>query len=79
MLGDAHQHAVDAVALQVLARGQQQPPVSASVIGDVCLHLVFQLSVSQEHPLYPCYLVSERQQLTAPNKMRGILTALYFP
>lgn len=31
-------------------------PVSAFVIGDERLHLVVNLLVSQEHPLYPCYL-----------------------
>lgn len=82
MLGDAHQHTVDVVALQVLAGGQQQPPVSASIIGDVCLHMVIQFSVGQEHPLYSCYLVSKKQQLTTPNKewnVNSVAFPLIFP
>lgn len=77
MLGDAHQHTVDVVALQVLAGGQQQPPVSAPIIGDVCLHLVIQFSVGQEHPLYSCYLVSKKQQLEW--NVNSVAFAFIFP
>lgn len=52
-LPDTHQHAVDAVGPQVSARRLQQPPVSASVVGDVRLHLAVRLFVGEEHPLYP--------------------------
>jgi len=56
MNGDAYQLTVDAVAPQVFARGLQEAPVSASVVGDVCLHLAIHLSVGEEHPLYSSYL-----------------------
>ena len=61
---------MNAVAPQVFARGLQQPPVSASVVGDVRLYLVISLLVGQEHPFYSRYLGNKKKkkQLTAPGQ-----------
>lgn len=68
-LGNAHQHAVDAVGPQVFAGGLQQPPVSASVVGDVGLHLVVRPFVGQEHPLDARHLRHRTgEELTEPNR-----------
>lgn len=44
---------MDAAAPQVSAGGLQQPPVPASVVGDVGLHLVVCLFVGEEHSFNP--------------------------
>lgn len=71
----AHQHAVDVVGPQVFAGGLQQPPVSASVVGDVGLHLVVRPFVGQEHPLDARHLQHRTgEELTEPNRTGAHLT-----